>query len=84
LGDRGSSITDGSSITGCTTGGSWVLIIFFPIRSRIIMYHDLVNASMLINGIDKIFASSTIFVNSKLFAPFFALIKVVSASNLAA
>jgi hypothetical protein len=36
------------------------------------------------DGIDKILASSTIFVNSKLFASFLALIKIASASNLAA
>jgi hypothetical protein len=39
---------------------------------------------MLINGIDKIFASSTIFVNPNLFVSLFALIKLASASNMAA
>jgi hypothetical protein len=52
-------------------------------RSRIIMYHVLVNGSMPSNGIDTILASSTILVNSKLFASFLALIKVASASILA-
>jgi hypothetical protein len=56
--------TGGSSTLGCTTGGSWALINSLPIRSWIIMYHDLVNGSMPANGIDKILASSTMFVNS--------------------
>jgi hypothetical protein len=53
--------TGGSSTFGCTTGGSWGLINLLWIRSWIIMYHDLVNASMPANGIDKIFSSSNIF-----------------------
>jgi hypothetical protein len=76
--------TGDASTSGCTTGGWWGLINFLWIRSWIIMYHDLVNASMPANGIDKIFSSFTIFFISKLFASFFALIKVTSASNLAA